>query len=54
MRRLQEDAAGGFDSEALGRVLAEIEAANGAAFGDDVAVVAVSERRAEPRRRRTA
>ena len=47
MRRLQEDAAGGFDVEALDRVLAEIEAANGAAFGDDVAVVAVSEKCAD-------
>ena len=47
MRRLQEDAAGCFDAEALDRVLAETEAANGAAFGDDVAVVAVSERCAD-------
>jgi len=54
MGRLQEVAAGGFDAEALDRVLAEIQAANGAAFGDDVAVVAVSERRAAPRHANTA
>jgi len=35
----------GFAAAALDRVLAEIEAANGAAFGDDVAVVAVSGKR---------
>jgi serine phosphatase RsbU (regulator of sigma subunit) len=48
MRRLR----GGddFDAARLDRVLAEVEAANGAAFGDDVAVVAVSERRKAPRR----
>ena len=46
-RRLEEDAAGCFAAEALDRVLAEAEAANGAAFGDDVAVVAVSERCAD-------
>jgi serine phosphatase RsbU (regulator of sigma subunit) len=54
VRRLREEAAGSFDAEALERLLAEIEAANGAAFGDDVAVVAVSERRAEPRHAKTA
>ncbi|HEY5387073.1 MAG TPA: SpoIIE family protein phosphatase [Thermoleophilia bacterium] len=54
MRRLQDAVAGGFDAEALDCVLAEIEAANGAAFGDDVAVVAVSQKRAAPRHARTA
>ncbi len=49
LRRLREDVAGGFDAAALDRVLAEIEAANGAAFSDDVAVVAVSEARPGPR-----
>jgi len=51
-RRLQEDAAG-FDAAALQRVLADVETANGAAFADDVAVVAVSEKRAEPRPAKT-
>jgi serine phosphatase RsbU (regulator of sigma subunit) len=44
MRTLQRSASDRFDGETLDRVLAEVEAANGAAFGDDVAVVAVSER----------
>jgi hypothetical protein len=44
MSVLHRSASGRFDGKALDRVLAEVEAANGAAFGDDVAVVAVSER----------
>jgi hypothetical protein len=36
-----------FDAGALERVLVEIEAANGATFGDDVAVVAVSDKRGD-------
>ncbi len=51
--RLQGDATG-FDAQVLDRVLADIEAANGAAFGDDVAVVAVSSRRPAVERVRTA
>jgi serine phosphatase RsbU (regulator of sigma subunit) len=47
MRQLQQDPAEPFDAEALEHVLVEIEAANGAAFGDDVAVVAVSEKRGD-------
>ena len=43
--RLEHEAARHFDSAALERILLEIEAANGAAFGDDVAVVAVCQRR---------
>jgi serine phosphatase RsbU (regulator of sigma subunit) len=54
MRRLQENTAAGFDADALDRVLAEIETANGAAFGDDVAVVAITEKRPEPRPAKTA
>lgn len=44
MRALQHSTSDPFDGEALDRVLAEVETANGAAFGDDVAVVVVSER----------
>jgi serine phosphatase RsbU (regulator of sigma subunit) len=47
MRRLQQFPAGRFDAEARDRLLAEVEAANGAAFGDDVAVVAVSGKRTD-------
>lgn len=54
MQRLRDDTAGRFDAETLERLLAEVEAANGAAFGDDVAVIAISEKRAQMRRRRTA
>ena len=53
-RRLREYAAAGFDRGVLDRVLAAIEAANGAAFGDDVAVVAVSERRSQRTSAKTA
>jgi len=42
MRRLRRDPAERFDAAALENVLAQIEIANGAAFDDDVAVVAVS------------
>jgi hypothetical protein len=42
MRRLRHDPAERFDAAALENVLAQIEIANGAAFDDDVAVVAVS------------
>jgi serine phosphatase RsbU (regulator of sigma subunit) len=47
MAQLRQDFADPFDAQALERVLAEVEAANGAAFGDDVAVVAVSEERGD-------
>jgi serine phosphatase RsbU (regulator of sigma subunit) len=42
---LRQDGAAPFDSQTLERVVAEVEGANGAPFGDDVAVVAVSEKR---------
>jgi serine phosphatase RsbU (regulator of sigma subunit) len=45
IRLLQQDPGRRFDEAALERVLVEIEAVNGAAFSDDVAVVAVSEKR---------
>jgi serine phosphatase RsbU (regulator of sigma subunit) len=45
MRQLQQDHADCFDAAALEHVLVEIEVANGAAFGDDVAAVVVSEKR---------
>jgi serine phosphatase RsbU (regulator of sigma subunit) len=45
IRRLQQDSGGRFDAARLEDVLGEIEAVNGAAFSDDVAVVAVSEHR---------
>ncbi|HZL65671.1 MAG TPA: SpoIIE family protein phosphatase [Thermoleophilia bacterium] len=44
MQRLQ-DSDEDFDAAALDCLLAEVESANGAAFGDDVAVVAVSGKR---------
>ena len=44
LRALQRGVGDRFDDETLDRLLAEIEAANGAAFDDDVAVIAVSEK----------
>jgi serine phosphatase RsbU (regulator of sigma subunit) len=44
MRQLQQGLGDQVDAQALEHLLAEIEAANGARFGDDVAVVVVSER----------
>ena len=45
MRALHPGAGDRFDEETLDRVLAGVAAANGVAFADDVAVVAVSEKR---------